>query len=260
MMGSGTLKEMLMSIMKSVILFMSLSVLCLACVEASYDPAEGGQMGVATSAGQNSRYPERPGSSGETSASDSNYPSNPPAIEDPAQPTQPNQSDESQDPIFPEELAEPEMTGTQSCEQIMACLEAQCSGNDRNCQDQCVSFGTSIAQQEMNDFLNCYHAAGCATANDPNCSVQFCEDEILQCLPDFYASRMPSPPNTCLGIWECLGNCDSSSCDERCLDAGGVQAQNAFRNISNCMLNNNCDDSACVERFCSQEYAACEAN
>ena len=181
----------------------------------------------------------------------------------PSQPEDPLQSEEPEQPVEPDQPVEPEQpvsTGTQSCEQIMNCLEAQCSGTDLNCQDQCVSFGTSIAQQEMSAFLNCYHSAGCATANDPSCSVQNCEDELLQCIPDLYTSRAPSPPNTCLGIWECMSACNSSSCRDRCFDAGGVRAQNAFRSISNCMLNNNCDDSACVERFCSQEYATCEAN
>lgn len=65
---------------------------------------------------------------------------------------------------------------------------------------------------------------------------------------------------SCRGILDCMTACGNDlGCMEACIEGGSAQGQADIDALFSCTDANECGDQACVDEFCAEEAAACEA-
>jgi hypothetical protein len=62
---------------------------------------------------------------------------------------------------------------------------------------------------------------------------------------------------TCGEIFECSAECETDACAEECYEDGSRSGQEAADDVIQCIVDNQCEDEACLEEECGGEIQAC---
>jgi hypothetical protein len=162
--------------------------------------------------------------------------------------------------------------GELSCTDLLDCAW-RCQ-QDQACFAQCQARASAQASQAYSAYSNCFFNNNC---QDDACAQRFCSAERAACLgpqadppqadppqqqPDPPPQEQPDPPPqqgqlSCNDLIACSWRCQDQACFAQCQAQASAEVNRAYSDYANCFFNNNCQDEACAQRFCSAEFAAC---
>ena len=117
---------------------------------------------------------------------------------------------------------------------------------DSQCED------TACIEQRCGDELNaCYGGGGQPVCGDGACEAG---ETAQSCPQDCQAPGGLS----CAEGFDCIASCETDACATNCeAQITDQAAKNALYALFQCIVDNQCEDTACVEQFCANEINAC---
>ena len=165
-------------------------------------------------------------------------------------------------------------SGTGNCLELIQCLNS-CS-NDQ-CKRECVTRSSSQAVSALNAIIECSDAWGCN--GEASCINWSCQNEVYACDPSLVSSGGGQQPGgqqpggqqpggqqpggqqsggySCYDMLVCMQSCTSEGCYNQCYYSSTPQAQAEYQAISACASSMGCQDSDCVNAYCSPQVQAC---
>ena len=138
-------------------------------------------------------------------------------------------------------------SGDATCAALSDCAEA-CAGEPL-CEANCYAAATTLAQAELNQLAQCIMANGCG---DDACVLEKCGPQLGECFSGG-ADVLECPP-----LFGCLSECgDDPLCPASCMASGTPGAVTEVTELATCAAANMCEDEACLEEKCGEEWSTC---
>jgi hypothetical protein len=138
-------------------------------------------------------------------------------------------------------------SGPLTCGQFAACFE-DCAG-DGGCEGSCFVESTQLAQGQSQALQQCIEDNQCA---DEACIAENCSDQLQSCIGGM-SDELPCPI-----VAECALDCgDDMVCIDACQVSASPTAQDEAPALLECADVEGCNDIACTEQACPDEWGAC---
>jgi hypothetical protein len=150
-------------------------------------------------------------------------------------------------------------TGTDlSCLEIIDCINQCPENNLQSCAQDCVSQGSIDGSNQVIAIFDCIQASNCAQG-DQNCLQTQCANEFSACQDGTASNPQPSTADLdCKGFLICLSICqEDQACQNDCVNQATQEALQTYDAVATCYQNNQCQDEACLDMNCANEYQAC---
>lgn len=150
-------------------------------------------------------------------------------------------------------------TDLMGCADLMDCALA-CE--DNACLEACYANTDEEGMQLFEAIFTCADLNGC---EDSSCVAENCGDQLAACTADTEGSTgtggtggNTGEGDTCYQIFECAMSCNDDACVQDCYGAGSATGQEEFDALVSCIIEYQCQDTACLEENCSAEWGACD--
>ena len=138
-------------------------------------------------------------------------------------------------------------SGEATCAVLSECAEA-CAGEPL-CEANCYAEASTLAQAELNQLAQCIADEGCG---DEACVLEKCGPQVGECFSGG-ADVLECPP-----LFGCLSECgDDPLCTASCTASGTPGAVAEVTDLVTCAAANMCEDEACLEANCGDEWSTC---